>query len=102
MTHLVAIVIEAIRRQSVLPILLWAPPIFQAETDLAEVLAPDAVAVPAYNFDPLETESERVVDLDFEFRFSGRSVDGSGFSARDPDGVEGFASCRRCRLRLYP
>lgn len=99
-THLVLVIVEPVRWHAVVPIPPRSPPIFETEADFAEVLAPDAIAIPSHNLDPFPAEGERVVDFDFEFRFSGGTVDGSGFSAGDPDRVERLAGSRSGRLYM--
>lgn len=83
-----------------MPIPPRSPPIFETEADFAEVLAPDAIAIPSHNLDSFPAEGERVVDFDFEFRFSSGTVDCSGFSAGDPDWIECLASSRSGRLYM--
>lgn len=81
-----------------MPIASRSPPIFETEADFAEVLAPDAVAIPSHNLNPFSPEGERVVHFDFKFSFSGGTVDCSGFSAGNPNWVERLAGSRSRRL----
>ena len=99
-THLVHVIVEPVWWHAVVPIPPRSPPVFETEADFAEVLAPDAVAIPSHNLDSFPTKGERVVDFDFEFRFSGGTVDGSGFSARDPNWVQRLAGSRSGRLYM--
>lgn len=88
-THLVLGVVEADRRLAVPPLApVPAPPLVERDTDLTQVLGPEAVAVPAHDLDALLAEGEAVVQLELEFGFAADARHVARLAAGAPDRVE--------------
>lgn len=91
---------QADRGLPVLPLSpVAAPPFVQPEAQLAEVLAPDAVLVPADHLDALLAQGEAVVQLELEFGLAGDTAQVAALAARAPDRVERLLYGRSRDLR---